>query len=331
MTFEERTSNVAGFGFTSRQARFLVMVMLHSGVCMARQYCAFAGTVRGQKVHNFFRRLLAREFATAFRCPRYGTRIYHLHHKPMYAAIGQGDNRNRRALTLAHALPRLMVLDAVLDARDLDWLGAEADKLTRFAAELQIDQSHLPSLRFAGADGSSTTRFFPDKLPIGRPHDGREHVFLFLARESFPGTFRVFLRRHAALLQRLPRWRVRLLLPRALSKTARLYRGAFMDECASPLRPAIVEELRWFFVATATSNSTSRKRDERYERAARAFAAPRFRSLYRAWQGEGDPVLDATVSHVLQSAVERSMGQLEICSLPHRYDHIYAPGDGPWF
>ena len=32
MTAEERVKAVAEFGFTERQARFLVMVMLHSGV-----------------------------------------------------------------------------------------------------------------------------------------------------------------------------------------------------------------------------------------------------------------------------------------------------------
>jgi hypothetical protein len=32
---------VAGFGFTERQARFLVTVMVYSGVFLERQYCAF--------------------------------------------------------------------------------------------------------------------------------------------------------------------------------------------------------------------------------------------------------------------------------------------------
>jgi hypothetical protein len=43
----ERTQAVAAFGFTERQARFLVTVMLHSGVFVERQYCAFAGIVHG--------------------------------------------------------------------------------------------------------------------------------------------------------------------------------------------------------------------------------------------------------------------------------------------
>src|SRR6476646_7945748 len=41
----ERTQAVAAFGFTERQARFLVTVMLHRGVFVERQYCACAGIV----------------------------------------------------------------------------------------------------------------------------------------------------------------------------------------------------------------------------------------------------------------------------------------------
>jgi integrase len=44
----ERTEAVAAFGFTERQARFLVSVLLHSGVFVERQYCSFAGIVHGQ-------------------------------------------------------------------------------------------------------------------------------------------------------------------------------------------------------------------------------------------------------------------------------------------
>jgi len=38
MTFDERTQAVVKMGgFTERQARFLVTVMLHAGVCVPRQ------------------------------------------------------------------------------------------------------------------------------------------------------------------------------------------------------------------------------------------------------------------------------------------------------
>ena len=46
MTSAERVKRVAGFGFTDRQAAFLIEVMLHSGFFLGRQYCAFARIVR---------------------------------------------------------------------------------------------------------------------------------------------------------------------------------------------------------------------------------------------------------------------------------------------
>jgi len=51
---EDREAAIENFGFTERQARFLVAVMLHGGVCVERQYCKFAGIAHGQKTHDFF-------------------------------------------------------------------------------------------------------------------------------------------------------------------------------------------------------------------------------------------------------------------------------------
>jgi hypothetical protein len=45
----ERTEAIAAFGFTERQARFLLEVLIHSGVFVERQYCAFAGMSMGRR------------------------------------------------------------------------------------------------------------------------------------------------------------------------------------------------------------------------------------------------------------------------------------------
>ena len=44
MTQAERVVAIEKLGFTERQARFLVLVMQHSGVCLLRQYTTFAGS-----------------------------------------------------------------------------------------------------------------------------------------------------------------------------------------------------------------------------------------------------------------------------------------------
>jgi hypothetical protein len=67
MNANERIQAVERFGFTTRQAGFLVAVMTHSGVCLPRQYAAFAGVAYGHKVNRFFERLVGRGLASA--CP----------------------------------------------------------------------------------------------------------------------------------------------------------------------------------------------------------------------------------------------------------------------
>jgi hypothetical protein len=89
-----RVAAVAAFGFTERQARFLVTVMVHSGVFLERQYCAFADISHGQKTHDFVAKLIARRFATSIAPGRlHQGRLYHVHYKPLYEAIGEPDNR----------------------------------------------------------------------------------------------------------------------------------------------------------------------------------------------------------------------------------------------
>jgi len=47
MNLDHAIGTIISRGFTERQARFLVLVARHSGVCVMRQYSAFAGIVFG--------------------------------------------------------------------------------------------------------------------------------------------------------------------------------------------------------------------------------------------------------------------------------------------
>ena len=107
MTFDERVRAVAKEGFTDRQAGFLVTVMLHSSVRVRRQCCVYARIAHGQKNADFFAGLIAKKVATSCAAAHRRAHIYHVHSKPLYAAIGEPNNRNRKPLTLARAIERL--------------------------------------------------------------------------------------------------------------------------------------------------------------------------------------------------------------------------------
>ena len=131
---EARVNALGDFVFTQRQREFLVTVMAHSGCFLERQYCAFTRTVRGQNSREFMARLVARGFVRAIEAGRVRRgRLYHVHHKPLYEAIGQADNRNRRLRTVGRMVERVMILDAVLGDRRCWWLSLPMTSGSSFA------------------------------------------------------------------------------------------------------------------------------------------------------------------------------------------------------
>jgi hypothetical protein len=327
MTFADRVQALAAHGFTERQAGFLLTVMLHGGICMERQYCAFARIRHGAKSEDFFAKLVARRFASVHRAAHGRARLFHVHHRALYEAIGEPHNRHRKAAALPRAIERLMLLDAVLASREMTWLATERDKLAYFAPLVhgKLQREHLPHLRFGNGTGT-TIRYFPDKLPIGLDGDGREHVFTYLITRSAPVDFRQFLHRHAELLGALPRWTIRLLVPPHLQNAVAAYEVAWRDEFASPLRPAVLDELRWYFEERRrleqAAGLTTDDHELRFRRADDAFAAPRYRVLYRMWLEQGESALASLTSPVLADAIARGNGQIDRQVLAHQYLHL---------
>lgn len=323
MTRELQVAAVAHFGFTNRQAAFLVTVMRHSGVCLGRQYCAFAHIAHGQVTLNFFADLVTRGFATAYPCGHNRGWIYHVQHKSLYRAIGDPDTRFRKPAFLGRAVERLMLLDAVLSRPDIDWLATEREKLAHFTSRVhgRLEAQDLPALTF-GTPPQTTVRYFPDKLPIGLDPGDDGHVFLYLITQMIPMDFRAFLHRHAELLRALSRWTVRLLVPRHLARAEPLHREAFRQELTTPLSSATYDELRWYFELRRAGRDARELLSTRYQRARRAFAAPRFRSLYRGWLRDGDAALNAVRSPTLADAMRRGAGCLESEILAHAYHHL---------
>jgi len=147
----ERVEAIAAFGFTERQARFLLNVLLHSGVFIERQYCSSAGLVHGQMSTDFIKTLIERRFATPIATGKlHRGRMFHVHYKPLWAAIGEPDNRFRKPTAQGRMIERVMLLDAVLDHRDFTWLGPSTDKRRHFMRHLgdRLDSWDYPHLLF---------------------------------------------------------------------------------------------------------------------------------------------------------------------------------------
>lgn len=320
MTFEARVNAIVAKGYSQSQAEFLVLVMLHSGVCTVRQYCDFTHRPRGQKSQDFFAQLVDNDHASSTIGPNGRLRVFHIFGSALYDAIGEPDNRNRRAPSPGAAIERIMLLDAILSTRQLQWLATENEKLSHFTRLFgtALRREDLPHLTF-GKPPDTTTRYFPDKLPIGLDGDGPT-IFTFLVRGGSPIDFRAFLHRHAELLRAVPNWHLRLLLPRHLVRFQRLYCSVFADELLTPLRLNVVAELLWFFrMKRSASAGDPTHHSERFRAAVMAFDGPRFSVLYRRWLELGDEALRDLSSPVLVDAVARGRAKVESHVLAHPY------------
>ena len=211
MTTGDRIQAVQRFGFSRRQAAFLVTVMSYSGVCLPRQYAAFADVAYGHRINRFFERLVSRGFGSACPCLHNRALVYRVHHRALYGAIGEPQSRFRRPVPAAAVTPRLMLLDAVLEVPEVTWLACEQDKVEHFTTRTGITLDCLPQ-QAARAGNMAPGRLFPDALPIGVDPSGRALVVYAATAASLEG-FRPFLRRHVAFLAALPTWILRLIFP----------------------------------------------------------------------------------------------------------------------
>lgn len=226
---------IAEHGFTDRQARFLALVMRHSGVCVPRQYAQVAGIAQGAKCNAFFGRLIRHGHARAIECVHNRARLYLVHSKLLYHVIGEPSSRYRRPVSPRLALERLMVLDAVLSTPAEVWLTTPAEK-----AALPLS----PELKL------------PAGPSIGVQADGRM-VILYLAPEPWPDAFRSFLRAHATLLERMPYWTLRIVLPRRFAHAHDGYQRVVQEELESPLSGATLAELVRYFEARENCQRTA--------------------------------------------------------------------------
>src|SRR5262249_20986178 len=150
--------------------------MRHAGVCVKRQYATFAGIANGgEKCNAFFDKLVRRGFAVASDCIHNRARLYHVHHKPLYQAIGEPDSRFRGAGPARWVAEGLMRLDGALMSADLEWLTTRAEKLAWLQARIASEPSRRRGDVAVPPDTAVASQC-PGTFPIGI--DARGHLLL---------------------------------------------------------------------------------------------------------------------------------------------------------
>ncbi len=144
-------------GYTPRQAQFLVLVALHGGYFLRRQYVAFTGTPHGQAAVRFLAQCVAREHVRVLPYGRQG-HVFHLYARPLYAAIGEEDNRNRRPAEWDAVIRKLMTVDFVLAHPTARFLATEEEKVALLRERL------IPSVVWPH-------RSYAPRRPSGRDDD----------------------------------------------------------------------------------------------------------------------------------------------------------------
>jgi len=324
MTARDRVDAVIDYGFTERQARFLVLVMRHAGLCVRRQYAAFAGIANGgEKCNAFFDKLVGRGFATRVECIHNRAQLFHVHHKPLYHAIGEADGRYRRAVSARSTAERLMRLDAALTAPDLDWLTTRSEKVAYVQASAARGASEH---RADGAqrDGQDPANDFPGTFPIGIDPDGQV-VVLYVATVPWTDDFRTFLLGHTALFSVTAAWTLRVLFPLPLRRAIISYQGVVHEELESPLQEQTINDLKQYFFHRRRGtdlNAIPAGLAALLRRRAEAFGGPRFNHLYRRWLLNEDAAFKP-VPPVIREALESGRARVECVVFPHTYEHLF--------
>ncbi|HET9387213.1 MAG TPA: hypothetical protein VFO67_18910 [Gemmatimonadales bacterium] len=203
-THDVRCQALEMLGYTPRQAQFVVLVALHGGYFLRRQYVAFTGTPHGQAAVRFLAQAVAREHVRVLPYGRHG-HVYHLYARPLYAAIGEEDNRNRRPAEWDAVIRKLMTLDFVLAQAGARFWATEQDKVELLRERLipvDVWPHRVYAPRHPG--GHRTIRYFVDKMPWYRVGDEPRLWITYVDAERTLQGFETFLDQYRALLASLP-------------------------------------------------------------------------------------------------------------------------------
>ena len=152
-------------GWTGREAEWIALVCLHSGVFTRAQFCHYFDTDRKQAL-RFVKTLIDRKTAVESEWPvvNGGGKTCRIVSKTIYRVLGVENIRHRREASRPLLIRRLLSLDYVIEHPGLNWLPGEHEKV-QFLTELGLPRRLIPRRIYFGAVGSQK-RYFALKLPL---------------------------------------------------------------------------------------------------------------------------------------------------------------------
>ena len=174
----DREKALESFGWKGREAEWIALVCLHSGVFTRAQFCCFFEGVRRNRASRFVRDLLDRGLGVEDERAIFpgGAKAVRISNKEIYRKLGIENVRHRRLTDDTGMLRRLLSLDYVMEHPELPWLPTEQEKVSFFDS-LGIDRRRLPKRLYHGANGNQT-RYFALKLPIAA--DAKTATFAYV-------------------------------------------------------------------------------------------------------------------------------------------------------
>lgn len=342
MTNEERITALQRFGYDAEEAEFLCVAALHSGYFLRRQYLGFIRGTKGWKDVVLVNKLKANQHCR-ITMYRHNRMVYHLSAKPLYAALGERDNRNRRERQPSTIKNKLMSLDFVLDHPQHNYLATEQEKLDYFLGTLKLSPANLPTRLYQSPRGRGTTaKHFVDKYPmfLSIPPGGTTPVVHFCyVDEGLQSTdgFATYLSQYSRLLNALPDFRVIYTAQHhGLLGSARRVFEAFEAEesgrASAPIDSATRELLDHFEARQQYEARDFSQFDTtgliRYREDKKHFAGERVEALYERWRAHRA----AGVLEVLQPdqpAKEVPVERFSTCVLEYDYDLFGTLTMGP--
>jgi len=203
------------------------------------------------------------------------------------------------------------------------WLGSQAEKVAFFG--LMAPRCRVSDCRTSpsAAGRRSACASFP-RTSRSPSHRLAASSSPYVVSTRYLEEFRAFVQRHADLLRALPGWTVKVLVPRPLADAMEAFVATARSELTWTLRDELLRELKWYFNqcrSTASPRALSFE-DEEFWHDQAAFAAPRYKQLYRRWLTDGDSGFEGLSSGAIAEALERGTGRIEAHVLQLSVRHL---------